>query len=517
MSDIKKWYAQPAVIFIYLSIVLFSFLHKPDIYILDEVRNAQSAREMWQSGNYVVPYFNNELRVQKPPLHYYAMSAAYSIFGSNSFSARFFSAICGLLTVLLVFVAVQKNAGRSYALAASWALALSTHFIFEFRLSVPDPYLILFNSLCIFSLFEYLQTSKSKYLFLAAFAAALSVLAKGPVGVALPGLTALIYSLTKKNFSIWFRYQSLLAALLFFVIAVPWFVLVHNATGGAFTKQFFLEQNVDRFKAPMEGHGGLFIVTIAFAFAGLLPGILWALKLKQYKKIFQENDLLRYCMIAVSAFLIFYSVAGTKLPNYAMPCYPFAAVIIGYFFVKWYESPHRNKSIFLWIAALYLLLAIAGIIVLQKDMLVKHLSWLGTLLLVLPAASIMAWLYAKNIHKSVTWFLTGSMLFNLVVLLIVYPVLYKENPLSKTEVAWKNADELIAYKIYNPAFNFYIDHPVKVFNDKDTLYQYVLQHPGAIILTRENLLNEINIQRYTIKAFAKDIFENPNTAILKLK
>ena len=56
--------------------LLFSGLGKTPIYILDEARNAQCAREMLQRKDFVIPTFNNELRQQKPPLHFYAMMTA---------------------------------------------------------------------------------------------------------------------------------------------------------------------------------------------------------------------------------------------------------------------------------------------------------------------------------------------------------------------------------------------------------------------------------------------------------
>ena len=38
------------------------------IYILDEAKNAEAAREMLRNGNYIVPTFNNIIRTDKPPL-----------------------------------------------------------------------------------------------------------------------------------------------------------------------------------------------------------------------------------------------------------------------------------------------------------------------------------------------------------------------------------------------------------------------------------------------------------------
>ena len=57
---------------------------------------------MIQRGDYVVPYFNNQLRLDKPPLAYWAQVASYRIFGESDFSARFPSAVAAALTALVI-------------------------------------------------------------------------------------------------------------------------------------------------------------------------------------------------------------------------------------------------------------------------------------------------------------------------------------------------------------------------------------------------------------------------------
>ena len=63
----------------------------------DEPRFAEASREMIQRADFVVPHFNNQLRLDKPPLAYWAQVASYRIFGESDFSARFPSAIAAAL------------------------------------------------------------------------------------------------------------------------------------------------------------------------------------------------------------------------------------------------------------------------------------------------------------------------------------------------------------------------------------------------------------------------------------
>src|SRR3982750_4198633 len=68
----------------------------------DEPRFAEASREMIQRADYIVPRFNNQLRLDKPPLAYWAQVASYRIFGESDFSARFPSVIAAALTALVI-------------------------------------------------------------------------------------------------------------------------------------------------------------------------------------------------------------------------------------------------------------------------------------------------------------------------------------------------------------------------------------------------------------------------------
>src|SRR5262245_34114014 len=61
----------------------------PSLWDIDEGNNAEAAREMFESGNWVVPTFNGQLRVDKPVLLYWLQLGAYQVFGVNEWAARF--------------------------------------------------------------------------------------------------------------------------------------------------------------------------------------------------------------------------------------------------------------------------------------------------------------------------------------------------------------------------------------------------------------------------------------------
>src|SRR5437588_1640730 len=75
----------------------------PSLWDIDEGLNAEAAREMLESGNWIVPTFNGQPRTAKPALLYWLQVAAYRRLGVTEFAARLPSALAALGTVLLTY------------------------------------------------------------------------------------------------------------------------------------------------------------------------------------------------------------------------------------------------------------------------------------------------------------------------------------------------------------------------------------------------------------------------------
>src|SRR5947199_7760233 len=83
-------------------------LGAPGLWDIDEGNNAEAAREMYESGNWIVPTFNFILRVDKPALLYWLQMLGYHFFGVSEFSARLPSALAALAAVLLTYELGRK-------------------------------------------------------------------------------------------------------------------------------------------------------------------------------------------------------------------------------------------------------------------------------------------------------------------------------------------------------------------------------------------------------------------------
>ena len=499
-----------------LCILLFQGLGSPSIYILDEARNAQCAKEMEQNGTFIVPTFNGKLRTDKPPLHYFFMIAAYKMMGVSSFSARFFSALFGLLTIGIIALFANKYIGQQTAVLTTIILSCSAQFIFEFRLAVPDPYFIFFTVAGMLSGFIWMKDNRVSFLYLSAILNGFGVLAKGPVAILLPAIAFLIFTFYKKSWKNFFTWHLVTASLAFLAIALPWYLLVHQATGGQWTKSFFLEHNFGRYASPKDGHGGFFLVPLFVTLVGLLPFSTFVAETVKKRKIVFTNDALIFSLIVFAIIVVFFSLSATQLPNYTMPAYPFGAMVIGHYLSKALNQQFKLPVYpFYIITVVFCLLPIAVFFVLRSEEQTKNMMWIAALLLIPAIMFIVFMRIIKGMATSsrVLGVATISFVFNTLMLFVVYPLVYNNNPVAKTLPIIKTAPRVIAYKHYNAGYNFYLNQPITRF-DGNQIDSIKMSLPGTLIITSSDLAKELDSLHLKTVAWQHDIFERRETVIL---
>lgn len=517
----------PILIFLAAVVLCFVNLGGHSIFILDEAKNAEAAREMWESGNYIVPFFNEELRTDKPPLHYWFMLVAFKFFGVNAFAARFFSAFFGVMTILSTYHFTQKFLNRRIAAISGFVLCASFFFIQEFHLAVPDPYLIFFVSFSLFSFYDFYKFgTRSSWLYLY-LTLGLGVLAKGPVALALPGLIILIFILWKKELNKTFfqEFKPFLGGLITLAIAAPWYWKVHQLTGGAYTKGFFLEHNFSRFGNEMEGHGGWFFITWIFVILGLLPFSFYIIQtFSQTWKNKKTHDFILFSLIVAIVFIGFFSISSTKLPNYTMPSYPFIAILTAFYLNRVIEGKTSVKyyKISLWVLfGVAVLIPVAGYIVLTEveTGMYAH-RYFSILLLILPFGVGLALFYLKKRKITESIIATGLtfMFFTLELFQFIYPRLITETPsIQAAEIISKETPALL-YRGYDPSLMFNLQRTFPVSNEKEKTLEILENNPETLIITKEKFYRsdweDVDTELLMLK---KAPFENYAVAIFKLK
>ncbi len=337
-----------------LSGILFFFrLGSSGLFDADEPAYAQAAREMLETGDWVTPRFNGQPRFDKPILFYWLLTLSYWLFGITEFAVRVWSAMAGVILVILVAWAARRVFGSP---ADLWAgVAFSTNLLTAVlaRAAVTDMLLTLFVTTAILAGLQALDGSHRAGWWARLFwmAMGLAVLVKGPVGVLIPvvALGGLLLFLRER----WQALSRLVpweGPVLFAILTVPWYGLVLAANGWAFVEGFLIKHHITRYTGVISGHAGpiWFYVPVLlvgfFPWSGFLPAALWragkATRLREEKS--PADHLLVVCACWVIGVFVLFSFAGTKLPSYLFPAFPALALLVGA------TSISPSKPIRLW-------------------------------------------------------------------------------------------------------------------------------------------------------------------------
>ena len=342
-------------------ILFFNNLGRPTLWDLDEGRNATAALEMFETGNYVVPTFNAQLRVDKPAFLYWCQVAAYALFGVNEFAARFPSALAALGTLFLCYELGRALFSASTALLGGIIVGSTVFLVGAGRFANPDALLNLFT-VALLLLFWRGHTRPGTAWFVGlGTLAGLGVLTKGPVGLVLPALVVLAFLIWEKRLALlkerglWCGVFALLA------VALPWYIWVAVNTRGHFLQGFLVNHNVGRFLSPMDLHSGPPFYYLLALFVGLAPWSIflcltvwyaaWSTVRHPWPRFTlwhtgaaegaTEPDVVsayRFLGSWVLCYLVFFSAAATKLPNYVLPTVVPLALLTARFLDRWRQG-----------------------------------------------------------------------------------------------------------------------------------------------------------------------------------
>jgi 4-amino-4-deoxy-L-arabinose transferase-like glycosyltransferase len=262
------------------ALLFIPFLGGEHLFDWDEINFAESAREMIVTGDYLTVQINFQPFWEKPPLFIWMQVLSMKLFGINEFAARFPNAICGIVTLLVLFNIGRKIRNNLFGLLWVLAYAGSVLPFFYFKSGIIDPWFNLFIFLGVYFLMLYAfpeNKQKLRNIILAATFAGLAILTKGPVGFLLIALTGGVFLLWVK-FKVKVRVMDVVTY--FVVLALvggSWFI-IQILTGNFDTVVEFIVYQVRLFQTQDAGHGGFFGYHFVVLFFGVFPSSILALK-----------------------------------------------------------------------------------------------------------------------------------------------------------------------------------------------------------------------------------------------
>jgi 4-amino-4-deoxy-L-arabinose transferase-like glycosyltransferase len=333
----------PGLLIAILAAILFiPFLGATHLFDWDEINFAEASREMLLTKNYAIPQINFQPFWEKPPLFFWFQVLSMKMFGVNEFAARFPNAVCGIVTLVLLFRIGSRFVDARFGVIWAFVYAASLLPQLYFKSGIIDPWFNLFIFLSIYHLSQYTDAivhTRVKHIILAGFFAGLAMMTKGPVALLIIGLCYAVYAVLTR----FRRFMKPLHILLFLLLAALvgsiWFIALWMNGQEQIIKEFIIYQ-VRLFRTEDAGHGGPFFYHFIVLLVGCFPAA--ALSILSMRKL-GRNDyevpkhFHRWMLILFWVTLILFSIVKTKIVHYSSLCYfplTFLAAVTFYFLYK---------------------------------------------------------------------------------------------------------------------------------------------------------------------------------------
>lgn len=311
------------------------FLGGVHLFDWDEINFAEISREMLLLGDYTRVYVNFEPFYQKPPFFFWLQATAMWLLGVGEYAARLPNAICGILTLPLLFLMGRRIRGTQFGII--WA---GTYFgtvlpFLYFKSGIIDPWFnfFIFLGLYYFILFYWkkegktglhpLPKSKLAYLFWGGFWIGMGILTKGQVAYLIAVLTMGVYWVYQR-----FRLYISIPQFLFFtlcatLVTLTWYGLETLRNGPQFIYEFNIYQ-YRLFSTPDAGHKGFPGYHFVVLLVGCFPASIFATR--AFFRLggednAQQIDFRRWMKYLFWTVLILFSIVQSKIVHYSSMCY----------------------------------------------------------------------------------------------------------------------------------------------------------------------------------------------------
>ena len=296
----------------------------------DYLRYAEVAREMIRSGDWIVPRYNGEVYLDKPPLLFWLIAIPSSFYGFvTPFIARFPSALSAWIGVVILILLGRRMYGATRSGIISAGILLSCYqYFYQGRSAKTDMLLCLLILLSFY--FFYLGYGEARkrhtwFYGLSFLFMGLGVLTKGPFGFLIPFPILAVFLIKEKKARVLISGEFILGYLILLLVAVPWVFL--------FVQRLGLERSIALFKAthPLTRQAPFYFYLIEiwgqfFPWSLLLPflGIcIW----RERSKVWHSQESL--FLIWFVLLFILLTLFKVRVSRYLLPALPPLALMIG--------------------------------------------------------------------------------------------------------------------------------------------------------------------------------------------
>ena len=315
-------------VFVFLFLYILPLGVRP-LVIPDEARYAEIAREMVDTGDFVVPRLNGLRYFEKPVMGYWLNAASLAVFGENRFAVRFASAACAGLSALMLFFLARRFAGGKFTAILASLIFLTCCEVFGVGVfSVLDTMFSFFlTGAMIFFYYAWSERHMDRgrrgkiFLALCGVSVGFAFLTKGFLAFVLPVAVIVPFLIWKKNWKDLYTVPWIPLAAAVAVI-LPWAVMIHLREPD-FWHYFFWEEHIRRFMADDAQHEASFFYYFKLFPAAAMPWIFLAPTMfSGIAKQKSKNPVIPFAVCWFIFPFLFFSISKGKLLTYILPCFP---------------------------------------------------------------------------------------------------------------------------------------------------------------------------------------------------
>jgi len=492
--------------------------------IPDEVFYAQTAKEMAQQHSWMTPYLFGQPQFEKPVFLYWLLRLGFIIFGINSFAARFFPALFGIIGIIAVYLLARigfKDPQKAFISAI--VLMTCGLYIGLARTVFTDLIFTIFILLSLLSFYwgYSFENKKGPGILLFFVFAALATLSKGPLGTLIPFLSAASFLFIKKDLKFLLNRYLLWGLLLFGLISLPWYILMFKLYGNTFVHEFFYNDHFRRIiEAEHHGNDTWYFYPLSMAGCIFPWSIFFIFSLFFLPKYLKQRDNHFYVFLVcwIGSVLIIFQSAHSKLVSYIFPLFAGLALFTGNFIADLITQ--EKKRLIYFILSLNLLtvfLVPAALIVisiwfkhyLSAYLLAQSVINFFILVFLVFGFGMFYFIFRGKLLKSIYCLALFVPVMLYLVTFVRYNIQPYLSPKESCEYLLKNYkidNTILSSKFFVRGVKYYTDKDVAVIDMPGT--PFFSPHPIPFLNSKDKVLDFLRKQKVTYCVLKKSSVED---------
>ncbi|HVO95184.1 MAG TPA: glycosyltransferase family 39 protein [Terriglobales bacterium] len=313
-------------------VLYFPYLGNTPFFDKGEPREALAVQDIVQRGEWLFPLKRATAIPSKPPLFHWSAVLTAKITGRlDEATIRFPSALYATLGILFVYFLGRRLYGGDVGLLAGAILATTMVYsdqALSARVDMTLCFFVTASLILFYALYRGFLIHPLWYFVLYGLVG-VGTLAKGPLGILLPGLVIAGFLAAKGRWELMLKFAFHPGVILTLLLAVGWYGLAITRGGEGFVDRQLLQENLKRFFGG-SGHSHPVYYYLSYLFSlGLpwslfLPFLLWDV----FKKGLGGDDDLLFFKLWFLIMFVFFSLSAGKRPVYLLPLYPPLALLL---------------------------------------------------------------------------------------------------------------------------------------------------------------------------------------------